>query len=752
MLYSDSLSPYSGSLRPAVLEAVEKIKLYFGDNGPEVYIYDEWNIVVKGSYKVPLPEGGAVGNLDIRAEEAVLIKLSLLRYPDLAPSIYSDRLDFPKQKLAHLYLSKPGRPAPLCLVRDKPSDWFAGVKLEDFLQVGLHWFYKAGAGLLDTDGGEFDPIRIEGGANGWHIYSYDMAYDVVSNDRRLIPEEPMALCLAGELTEGIKGINYKSIEAIPFLSLPEFREKLQKFHKENRFNPQNQDTPLFSVLLWHPEGLVEPDYLVELPSTYNDLKCFFEQRSIDLKGILAKLDAGKVLFTTGLPIVYAMKRPKKLIGYNGDYEFLNFVVVPSVKGIQKTPGSSKVFIQLHSEPFTTTMASEISGHVSDSKSLYIGAGSLGSKMIMHDARSGNKQIAVVDDDSFLSHNLARHILLSQDVGKNKAEAVVEKIKGFYNTEVTPELNAITNNVVFVAPSDVSDYNLIIDTTASQMVRNHLVTRSLNSCTRYIKAEVADEGHLGLLYMEGADRNPRMDDLNYLVCYLGKENVRIREWRMADVSRSTTTLNIGLGCSSATSIVADDLLSFHASFFTRILMKGNFTEANEGTIRISVFDDGADGGIISQESFSIGRFEILECLNNSGWQVRLFPGLAEALLKLTNEHSPVETGGVLIGVANYKLKTIYVFEIVPAPPDSKASTARFQRGILGLPKAIDDIKRQTGEVIGYVGEWHSHPMNLERLSSIDLDTIDRLKVINSAVPIPTCAIVVTKDKILPFVFE
>lgn len=59
---------------------------------------------------------------------------------------------------------------------------------------------------------------------------------------------------------------------------------------------------------------------------------------------------------------------------------------------------------------------------------------------------------------------------------------------------------------------------------------------------------------------------------------------------------------------------------------------------------------------------------------------------------------------------------------------------------------------TGRVIGYVGEWHTHPMNLESLSGRDEETIKELREINRKTPIPTCAIIVTPKKILPFVFE
>ena len=156
--------------------------------------------------------------------------------------------------------------------------------------------------------------------------------------------------------------------------------------------------------------------------------------------------------------------------------------------------------------------------------------------------------------------------------------------------------------------------------------------------------------------------------------------------------------------------------------------------------------------ISNEYVEVNPFEIYECGNNSGWTVRMFSGLSNRLLNLCSQYGRKETGGVLVGVANYKTKVVHLFDIIEQPIDSNGSPVAFTRGIVGLPKQIDEIKLKTGEVIGYIGEWHTHPMNLETLSGTDLNTIELLKEINKKTPIPTCAIIITQTKILPFIYE
>ena len=153
-----------------------------------------------------------------------------------------------------------------------------------------------------------------------------------------------------------------------------------------------------------------------------------------------------------------------------------------------------------------------------------------------------------------------------------------------------------------------------------------------------------------------------------------------------------------------------------------------------------------------EVYNVQPFDSFLCKAGSNWEVRLKNGLTSRLLTLCIQKGKVETGGVLIGLANYKTKTIHVFDIIEESQDSKGNCTGFLRGIKGLPDQIESIKEKTGSVIGYIGEWHTHPMNMERLSARDKETIKELIIINRRYPIPTCAIIVTNNKILSFVFE
>lgn len=752
MLYSQDLAPYIGPLLPSVQQAVSEIKQYFGIDNPEVLYFDKWHIVVPATYKVSIPTNGAVDGIDINEEEPVLIRVQIEDYPNVAPFILSDRKNFPKNQLSHLYYSPPADPAKFCLVRNDPNEWFATIKMVDFLDVGGQWLYKAGAGLLNEDGNEFDPTRIEGNVFGKHLYKYDSLNEVVVNDERLIPDLPMAVLLAGSFVNKAKSLSYKSIKAIPFIALTTFVNHIQDLYVKLK-DSKNPAHPLFSVLLWHPDNKIEELYLTSFPVNYGQLKTFFNLRGISIEATLEVLEKSGTLIKCGVPIIYAMKRPSKMIGYDGFYEFFNFVLTMPVEGVKALTDEAEVSIQGHTEPFSHELAVQISGQSRPHSALYIGAGSLGSKLIINDARSGNMHIGVVDNDDLMSHNLARHELFADSIGQNKAKAIIEHIKGFYTLDNTDNLNALEYSMIYMQDAQFNDYSLIIDSTASVQVRNNLVLRKLPEKLRYYKTEIADEGALGLLYAEGSRRNPRMDDLVNLTCFLATKDQELKTWRIADSKRVINNLNIGLGCSSATTVMANDIISYHASLVSQIIAKvgKSVSQDDKGFIYVNSFRENKGIPKISGQHYEIEPFELLECKAGSGWQLRCISGITERLIKLCNKHKPIETGGVLVGVANYKTKVIHVFDIITEPQDSKGSCFGFTRGTKGLPAVIDKIKHETGDVIGYIGEWHTHPMDLKRLSARDEATISDLKILNAQIPIPTCAVIVTPDQVLPFVF-
>ena len=159
----------------------------------------------------------------------------------------------------------------------------------------------------------------------------------------------------------------------------------------------------------------------------------------------------------------------------------------------------------------------------------------------------------------------------------------------------------------------------------------------------------------------------------------------------------------------------------------------------------------DGFEIISNSFLISPFLVFECQNSTGWEIRIVNTVLDKMKAAATKFKRKETGGIFIGICNYKTKTIHVFDTILAPKDSKHSNVYFYRCIENLPEQVKYIKEITGGMIGYIGEWHTHPMGLESLSGVDLEAVEKLKPLNERYPIPTFISVLSKEKYLPFVF-
>jgi tRNA A37 threonylcarbamoyladenosine dehydratase len=69
----------------------------------------------------------------------------------------------------------------------------------------------------------------------------------------------------------------------------------------------------------------------------------------------------------------------------------------------------------------------------------VGAGALGSHVILNITRTGHRHWTIIDDDVLLPHNCARHALTSWVIGCNKSEAMVPIISDVIDEDmsVTP---------------------------------------------------------------------------------------------------------------------------------------------------------------------------------------------------------------------------------------------------------------------------------------------------------------------------
>jgi integrative and conjugative element protein (TIGR02256 family) len=119
--------------------------------------------------------------------------------------------------------------------------------------------------------------------------------------------------------------------------------------------------------------------------------------------------------------------------------------------------------------------------------------------------------------------------------------------------------------------------------------------------------------------------------------------------------------------------------------------------------------------ICQRNPSDGRVVVYDietyperCMKCNEFDVFVDAGVEQQLRELRKAAFPNETGGILLGYYDFNIKAAVVVCGLPAPPDSISTPTSFERGTDGLLDAVSAASTRTAQVVGYIGEWHSHP--------------------------------------------
>ena len=424
----------------------------------------------------------------------------------------------------------------------------------------------------------------------------------------------------------------------------------------------------------------------------------------------------------------------------------------------------------HRIPLTRRRARDISSQSESmdfGRLLFLGCGAVGSKLALHLAKSGQTDMTLVDYDELSPHNLVRHGLLHESTGRNKAEAIKEAIQDIFYADKSVKVAIYKGSALnlFIDQSQDVQNHLkahawLIDATASSMMLNTLVQSTFPETLSCCRCEIADHGQLGFLSIEGANRNPRLDDLQVLLFDMALKRPMLSQWlqenreqREQQIGSALEEIHIGMSCSSETMRLADELVSLHAASFAtgfRSCVKKGMPDSI-GRIQVSEYcEEGQLTSIV--QHYDVPAMSVISARNDSSWQVRLKHGLAEKMQNMLRQAKPNETGGLLIGMVNFKRKIIYVTRIFTAPSDSVSSPYAFVRGIQDIPETVFRIQNLTGGILGYVGEWHTHPAGGPELSSTDREAVDKIKKNLDSVPLPTHVMIVTSRGLYPHIFS
>ncbi|KAA6324317.1 hypothetical protein EZS27_026341 [termite gut metagenome] len=758
-IYSKQLNVYTGELSREIQQSIQDIKILLNKRKVDVLEWGKNHIAITILLNVELPPRGNYHNIDIREREPVLIVFNKISYPHEAPRAYADRLDFPKKELAHLYISKDGKPAPFCLIRGDLDEWFAEKEIRDYVFQVKSWLCDAASGELATDGNQYEPLRLEG-YSGTCVYKYKEVTDYINNKCKT-SDTNFVLGLFYE-TQPLSEKTSPSFKFLGFVESSDDISKIAAKHQQILFTEEKSISKwYYGIICWDINLSIRKEYLVDLPENYGELSQFITNLNINIvTGLEAYFRYNISKERKNFPLIVAIKRPKNIIGYDSDIEFVNFTLFVSQEELDNETlnADSKVVFQKHIEPLSIAKALEVSGNKNNLGSLIIaGCGALGSKVIMHLIRSGYTNMLLLDGDSFSAHNLVRHSLFPEQVGKNKAMALKNVAESFYKYDNLDDLLALPIDAdILTEPTLLDEADWFLDFTASKSFLNHQIRTIKETSANICKATILDSGKLGVLLIEGKNRNPRLDDLLVLSYDLYKQYHFISKFLQDNYERNeqdSAIINVGVGCNSETTILSDEIVSIHSATFCSVI-KNEYNRKSfqdDGYIFINRID--TENGF-KIESFSFVIKPLISAMLPNGWEIRMKP---EVALKMKSEMGiamPGETGGIFIGLINKKNKTIHVTDLIFAPNDSESNEIRFYRGINGLPEEIDEIKKLSGQTFGYIGEWHSHPFGPNGLSPQDMKEVYiHLKELRTLPnPMPLFIMVITPNGLIPFVYE
>lgn len=378
-------------------------------------------------------------------------------------------------------------------------------------------------------------------------------------------------------------------------------------------------------------------------------------------------------------------------------------------------------------------ASGIIKETADFDAILAGTGALGGVLADLWSREAWGKWTLVDPDQIEPHNIIRHIAKNCNIGMNKAIVA----KHFLEANFFPgysHVEAIPESILEIDSSKIQSANFFVDATTTLYAPRDL--SQINNFPRSASAFLTPSGFESVLLLEDEQRHIRLESLEaqYYRAIINNE------WGEKHLTGHFGNLWVGAGCRDISAIISFELIQLHASILARqIRMLKDKADSFIGVWRNDSLTGSVDAHIIPVAN------PISE--NCSVWRVLWDTGIEKKLYELRAKKLPNETGGVILGYIDQKLMTIFVVDVLNSPPDSKATSSEFVRGVCGLKQKLDEITKRTANIVGYIGEWHSHPSWYSaQPSSTDYQLIQNLAEFLEQDGQPALMMIVAKDEI------
>ena len=327
----------------------------------------------------------------------------------------------------------------------------------------------------------------------------------------------------------------------------------------------------------------------------------------------------------------------------------------------------------------------------------VGAGALGSELLNLWTRAGWGSWTIIDSDHLKPHNLTRHAAFFHQIGQPKSSAcrtLVECVHGNVGVARAIVADACDRDSAEVDTA-LAAAGLVVD--CSTTVDFPRLTSSSLHTARHASVFLTPSGKGSVLLLEDQARQYRLRTLEAQYYRALLNNA----WGQHHLDGHLGSFWSGASCRDISFKLPHSSVVAHAATLAEQLIR---RYVRPQAVIQAWHRDPETGSV---EVFDVPVHEPI-AQQRGQLTVYLDKGLEDKLRQLRAEKLPTESGGVLLGYHDLNLGEIVIVDVLPPPPDSRHSTGFFERGVEGLLESYSEVQRRTGNVVGYLGEWHSHP--------------------------------------------
>lgn len=657
----------------------------------------------------------------VRAVEPVTLRFPA-SFPLRAPAVWL-RADFDRS-LAHVQPGDPGdRPQP-CIVYGRPSELLHQQGLAGILNQLVLWLENAAMGrLIDPEQG-WEPVRRDDVA-GFVVADAAALRALVSRDTGsatfrfhflVSVDSDAGRSVYGKIEPNRIAINPGTLGSFLLTDKSSSAElRLGKSLAIVAWPGRKPSGELVVANSYQPETVTNFGALMERAAAYGCDRPLKEAISW-LKSCTAGYNLSK---SYPLAIILCARRPFNLIGSDSSVELCPYVMEIGPGAFMASGEQTPVQPIGHRHAITAGLLRALSGAGGSEtpKWALVGCGSLGSKIALHLGRAGRAPATLIDPAYLSPHNAARHALVPDVSGlpldwiTSKAAALAKAVEGLGQNAV-----AVARDIVgILRDRDAARKHLskkawaIVNTTALLSVREAFGSLLPDiELPRVLETSLFAQGEIGLLSVEGLDRNPNTLDL------MAEAYARIRSDEdlrplMFGSGEGLVRQAIGEGCGSPTMVMSDARVSMFAAPMSEAILRMQDSSLPAQAGRLLIGRVASDGLGLSWVDHPVPPVTVVKVEGPDAWSIRISRRAADSIAAEIRQWSGVETGGIVMGRISEAARTFYVTDVLLAPEDSVRSPYEFVLGTRGARQLIGSFAESAGYSLFCLGTWHNHLM-------------------------------------------